>query len=406
MIAMTIRAAALLASTAAICAAADPDPSEVLQRVAAKVLARDSRLPNYTCVETVNRAYYKPAASTLPRDCPILMVIRRHPSPDMVLQLFMTDRLRLDVTMAGRGEIYSWAGASKFDTAGIEPVVKVGPIGTGSFGALLAVVFAQDLHTFQFDGTIRPPESNLMQYSFGVGQKASHYQVKAGNAWVRTACRGTFQVDPATAEVVRLAIQTVDEPSATGDCQTSISTDLIPIRIGDGVFPLPRQEIRRFVSDTGEEVENVTTLSACREYRGESTIRFDSGPGSSAKLNGAGTPPAALPAGLPFTLELTQPIFPPAPRQATPSQHAWQAPCATRRAESSPQRGPPWKAVSYVWRATIRRPSAPFWCSIRGPSGSAAPGSRLRPRRTAVLCQVKTAGRPVWCLIPRNAMRP
>jgi hypothetical protein len=60
----------------------------------------------------------------------------------------MTDRLRLDVTITHRGEIYSWVGASKFEDGSIDEIVKQGPFGTGSFGALLAVIFEQDPRRF------------------------------------------------------------------------------------------------------------------------------------------------------------------------------------------------------------------------------------------------------------------
>ena len=43
--------------------------------------------------------------------------------------------------MTSKGEIYSWSGASRFDDATIDHVVRSGPFGTGSFGGFLIVVF-------------------------------------------------------------------------------------------------------------------------------------------------------------------------------------------------------------------------------------------------------------------------
>lgn len=49
------------------------DPDEVLSRAILKVQASVQSLPNYTCVETVSRDYFEPAATTLPRVCSVLM---------------------------------------------------------------------------------------------------------------------------------------------------------------------------------------------------------------------------------------------------------------------------------------------------------------------------------------------
>src|ERR1035437_483381 len=83
------------------------DPDDVLSRATLKVLASVKSVPHYTCVETVSRNYFEPAAVTLPRDCPVLMEQRRHRTLDMYLHLYSRDRLRLDVTMASQGEIFS-----------------------------------------------------------------------------------------------------------------------------------------------------------------------------------------------------------------------------------------------------------------------------------------------------------
>lgn len=49
---------------------------------------------------------------------------RLHPTPNMVLRLASTDRLRLDVAMVQSGEISSWVGASKFDDADVGHLVR------------------------------------------------------------------------------------------------------------------------------------------------------------------------------------------------------------------------------------------------------------------------------------------
>jgi hypothetical protein len=307
---MVYRQALTLLAWSITAAAADRDPALVLQRVAIKQRVRAASLPNYTCVETVTRDYYKSKSVAPKRTCADVLEERRHPGLEMGQRLVLTDRLRLDVTMIERGEIYSWSGASKFEDSGIDEVVHQGPIGTGSFGAFLAVVLAQDLKTFHYLGDTQVAGRNLMEYLFQVEKESSHYQVKTRDSWVYTGYSGSVQVDPETSEVVGMRVQSAELPEESGSCQTTTAMDFRLTRIGDGEFPLPIEGRQRFVDLNGFEVENTTTLADCREYRGESTITFfpEPEPAGGKGRKSAPSPPARVPAGLGFTFELTTPI--------------------------------------------------------------------------------------------------
>ena len=288
-------------------AAAQPAVAELTNHVIAQARQRAARLPNYTCVETVARDYYKPVASTLPRSCPVLAELRQHRTPDMELKWTWTDRLRLDVAMTERGEIHSWVGASRFEDGDIDRVVTNGPIGTGAFGGFLAMIFSGGVESIRYLGK----RDGLHEFSFRIDKAASNYRVKAGDSWAMVGCEGTFQVDPGTLDVVRMAVRVADMPDASGDCETTTTIELALARIGDGEFLLPKVTRQRFVTQNGEEAENTTTFSACREYRGNSTIAFYAEPGAetgSTSQTAAGQ--VEVPAGIWFALELTAPIDP------------------------------------------------------------------------------------------------
>jgi hypothetical protein len=305
-----MRYALLFAWAVCVALGAEYDPPEVLKRATEKVLASAKEIPNYTCVETVSRDYLEPAAASLPRACSVLLAQRRFPTPDLVLSLYSTDRLRLDVTMTRKGEIYSWSGASRFDDATVDHVVRSGPFGTGSFGGFLAVVFETDVKKFNFERSITAGDQTLMEYSFQVAQSESHYTMKADNSWLHIAYGGTFQVDAETADVVRMTITTGDVPPATGVCRSTTTMDLTSVRIGGGQFLLPRQTRQRFISPNAEETENTSHFADCREFRGESTVKFS--PDSEAAINEHGQSASAktlsLPIDLTFSFELTASI--------------------------------------------------------------------------------------------------
>ena len=310
--AVTLLPAALLLAAARPASAAADDATALLKRTTANVTANDTHIQNYTCVETVSRDYFEPAASTLARSCSWLLEQRQRPTPDMVLRLESTDRLRLDVTTAERGEIFSWAGASHFDDSGVENVVREGPIGSGAFGAFLSVIFGSDAKRFIYEGTTTVDGRRLAQYFFDVVLADSHYMVKLkdGVNRVPTAYSGSVLVDPETADPVRLTLQTAELPEATGSCQTVASLTYGRVKIGDRELLLPTSARQRFISRDGRETENTTSFTGCREYSSESTVNFFQ-EADARPANGAAAGPAipkSIPGGLRLTFQLTRPI--------------------------------------------------------------------------------------------------
>src|SRR3954469_23737367 len=90
-------------------AAEDYDPTEVLIRLRDRVLAHGEQAPNQTCVETITRDRYEPATQPAPTSCDAIVARRNSESYRATLRLSTTDRLRLDVLLAGGRELLSWA---------------------------------------------------------------------------------------------------------------------------------------------------------------------------------------------------------------------------------------------------------------------------------------------------------
>ena len=63
---------------------------------------------------------------------------------------------------------------------------------------------------------------------------------------------------------------------------------------------------QRFIMRDGSEGENIITFSACRDFRGESTVNFSPKAADSRPVNVAAAP-LDLPPGLPVMVELTSP---------------------------------------------------------------------------------------------------
>jgi hypothetical protein len=256
------------------------DPVDVLARARVRLAAIARKLPKYTCLETIERTYYaapteKPGASlmTEPASCEKKEIGKNGP-----LSLVAEDRLRLEVAVGESGEIHSWVGASSFDSRSLFEMVASGPISSGSFGTYLVDIFQNPGAHLKFIGQKSERSRKMIEYSFVVPVEASHYVIHLGTGWKATGYRGSFQIDGATADLVRL-------------------TQQIPLR----------SELHTLSPDAGE-TNSVTTYSACHEYSVESSLRFD----DTDDVAGAAKAPVPsdihLPPGVILTLALLNPI--------------------------------------------------------------------------------------------------
>ena len=149
----------LLPWAAALLAQQPLDPTERLIRARDMLADRDRRLPDYTCVQTVDRSYFgRRHCPNPPPPCDQLRSLNPH---DLVLE--STDRVRLDIKASRGIEIGSWAGAP-FSSRSIFDLVG-GPYGTGMLGALISDVFVNGGATYQYIGEESQNGTILSVYS-------------------------------------------------------------------------------------------------------------------------------------------------------------------------------------------------------------------------------------------------
>jgi hypothetical protein len=276
-------------------------PNERLAQVRRVLADREKRLPDYECVQTVDRRYYmrRHVDSTVPCDR-----IRSLDSKGLVLQ--STDRLRLDIKVSQGDEIGSWQG-SPFTSRDIFKLIGGGPYATGMLGSLISDIFLNDGAAYKYLGEETAAGTTLSAYSYKVPLESSHYRVKAGSQWAVTAFDGTFWLDSSTLDLKRLLVQARNLPRETSECDASIAVDYQKVHVAAGEVLLPQQSLMSVTMQDAREGRVTAVYSACHEYRGEAVIHFDEVPvAAETKASVAAAPP--LPAGLPFSLALTESI--------------------------------------------------------------------------------------------------
>jgi len=303
-----MRLAVFLLAAAAAYGQTAPDPSEVLDSAREKIRKAMDRQPKYACLQTSDRTYYRPPATySGGRSCDQMSADQKNRRKP--LNLDAADRLRLEVAQGVDGEIHSWPGASSFDLTEIDQIVDSGPFGTGAFGGYLGGIFDNDAAEFDYRGEKTRGDKHVLQFGYTIAPEVSHYEIHFGHSWLTTGFSGTFEVDPATLEIGRVTVETSELPEETGFCEVTATLDYQRVAIGDGTFLLPKQSQLRFVLRDGEETDSTTVFSGCREFRGESAVRFDTPTVPPLPVPGApGKPRPPLASRLGVDLRLTTPV--------------------------------------------------------------------------------------------------
>ncbi len=283
----------------------DEDPVGVLMRLRDRVVAHGERIPNHTCVEAIQRDRYEPLAGRAPKSCDTLLARRKQGDFQGRLKLDSTDWLHLDVAYASGSEIYSWAGASRFEEGEIDELVPEGAMGTGPFATMLLAVFQQRPPKYTFEGETTVDGRRVFEYSFAVPQNQSHYRIKAHKTeWMITGYSGTLLVDPTTAELLHLVVRTEELPAATDTCEADTTLEYGMVQLEAGDYLLPKVARQRFIGRDGEEGENTMIFAACRDYQAESKVAFGGDAPTGDGRSDIPSAPLDLPAGLPVSIEL------------------------------------------------------------------------------------------------------
>jgi hypothetical protein len=279
------------------------NPIERLKHARHVLAERNGRLPDYMCVQTVERRYLRPRHLNFP--VPPCDQLRLLNPEGFILQ--STDRLRLGLKVSDRHEIGSWDG-SEFSSQSIFDLIGGGAYGTGTMGALYSDVLANAGASYSYVGDDKASGVTLCAYSYQIPRQFSHYQVKAGSNWTQVAIHGTFWLDSNTLDMKRLLVEAQDLPLETGECEATTTVNYQKVHVGTGEFLLPqRSSIRMLMLDVSV-IEVVAVYSGCQEYHGEATLHYFDDALAGTKTETPEHRAAPLPPGLPFSVVLIEPI--------------------------------------------------------------------------------------------------
>lgn len=221
----------------------------LLARVKEHGRATFERIPDYACLETVDR-FGK-------------------------LSIRPLDTVHLEVAVVGGKELFARKGAPQFQGDDPAAFTTAGMIGSGDFSATPLNLFVKDAAWIT-----APPEAGLpgrkpLRFEFEVPVQSGAYQVKLGEVKAAVGVRGAFWVDPQSLDLLRIEQHDVDLPPEwkVRDIATTIA--YARMRIGSSNPLLPRSSEVIVTYSAGGQPRNRIEFSGCREYRSQSFVHFE-----------------------------------------------------------------------------------------------------------------------------------
>jgi len=241
------------------------DPAALLAEARAKIVTSAGKLTKYTCVQTVHRSRFEVLTYGKPARC---SYAAKGQAP---IVLAWTDQFKLDVTVAGGKEIFSWAGAREFQSGDTQEIVGDGLTGTGDFGPFLMDVFGPDAPAQRYLELERIAGRVFAVYGYQVPATSSRYQIKSG-AWpndvATLAYEGKFWIDKETGRLHRMTIVVAQPPAKSGTCRIETAIEYEPTL-------LPQLTVLKLWDNDGARHENRIEYNGCRTFQNESVFRPD-----------------------------------------------------------------------------------------------------------------------------------
>jgi hypothetical protein len=242
-----------LLALGAVFAAQSPsaeDPTNLLQRVKARMAEHLAQLPNYTCHETVDR---------------MLRVGANFRSLDTV---------ELEVAFFGKHELFARTGEDRFGEQPIEKLVPSGTFGNSAMGSPIDLVFSQDVAEFRYAGVCKKDGRKTIRFDLSVPIEKSGFRISHNGAAGMAGYHGSVWVDVETLDLVRVDFTVNQIPAYLGVRLIEESLHYKKLTIGGSEFHLPDRSELAATDDNGYCTVNVIKLARCHEFAAASVVKY------------------------------------------------------------------------------------------------------------------------------------
>ena len=257
---------------------AAPKPEEPrLDRIKEKMRRSLERIPNYTCLQTIQRERFAPRSRERKRKLtPADLVRGDNPAQAHAAE---SDTIRMEVAVVDGKELYSWPGAEEFAGTSVAEMVGYGSLSSGEYARHVRALFLTDAATFEFVGEEKLEGRRAVRYDYRVLLAKSAYVVQTGRERTTVAHHGSLWADARSSDLIRLILHADDIPKRIKMSAATTEIDYTRVPIGKSSVLLP-QIARLFLHfPSGTENRNEISYAGCRQFGAESVLSFGDAPG-------------------------------------------------------------------------------------------------------------------------------
>jgi hypothetical protein len=224
----------------------------LLSRVKRHFQEELQRLPNVTCLETVQREYQPARGKMRP-----------------------LDTINLEVLTNGHMELFASPGGRKFSAQHPINYAGSGVLGDGLFGLYLKDILLNGNVSNEYKGEEETGGHRLVRYDYRLPSMWSGEMIRTPEGSGTVGLHGSFWVDPQTYDVVRLELNAEDFPLTLPLTEAVTSINYARADLGGNVVVLlPESAEFRMVKVSGETSHNRIEFTHCRAFETQSTVNF------------------------------------------------------------------------------------------------------------------------------------
>lgn len=259
-----------------LCAQTDLAPEVLLlARIRHHAASDLSHLPNFTCLETIERS-------------------TRHSEAK---PFSVRDVVEVEVAHVGGRELFAWPGESKFQNRALGDMIGNGMTSMGDYSSHANSVFLGTA-VIHYVGADELGGHRAARYDYEISPAFSGYTVSIGGSQGMLGSRGSFWADTTSFDLLRLTVEGTEIPEKLGIRAIHTEIDYGRLHVGSGNFLLPQSSVVEMDLASGTENRNRIEFTQCRQYTTESVLSFD-------ESSAAAPPPAAL------TRQVSEFVLPP-----------------------------------------------------------------------------------------------
>jgi hypothetical protein len=247
-----------------------------------------SHLPNFTCLETIERS------------------TRNSPMKPFDVK----DVVQVEVAHVGERELFAWPGASNFENRPLAEMIGTGMTSNGEYSTHARSLFLGESAVIHYAGEEELGGHRAARYDYEISPMFAGYVVNTNGRRGSVGVRGAFWADNTTFDLLRLTVEGTDIPDQLGVRALLIEIEYGRLRIGPGDFLLPQSSSAWMGAVSGVESRNRIEFTHCRQYATESVLSFDEPPAAGVQPGppGGQISEFTLPPGLIVSLRLEAPI--------------------------------------------------------------------------------------------------